>query len=350
MKKSVFISFLALLAIIDIQAQDEHFSQFFAIPIQINPALAGAYEGTYRMTAIYRDQWNNSLETPYKTFAAGGDTRFNINFAPRSEDHFGLGLFFTSDRVAEFQANTNKIEGFFAYHKKLTKRNPSYIGGGLKMGIIQKNINYDNLTFQDQFNQLNAFDQSTSENLPPNNIGFFDFSLGINYFISVNNKTKYYVGAAAHHLTNPNISLFSRLDNIDPTTDIDSKLQTKINVHLSMDQKINLQYEIQPRFIFQKQGESSQISVGTNLKYQFKSQNTGIVFGVWASALNDLDGFGLDRVTPLLGLIQNAFIFGFSYDIGLRDTLSNPFGFNTFEFSIRFSGVTEDDNIICPTF
>ncbi|MBT8231839.1 MAG: PorP/SprF family type IX secretion system membrane protein [Saprospiraceae bacterium] len=333
-----------------LNAQDERFSQFFAIPIHMNPALAGAYDGTYRMTVIHRDQWNNNLETPYKTFAAGGDTRFNLDFNSARKDHVGIGLFFTSDRVAEFQANTNKISGYFAYHKKLTERNPSFIGGGIKVGVIQKNINYDNITFQDQFNQINAFDNPTQETLPPNNIGFFDVSLGLNYFINVNKTAKYYVGFAAHHLTNPNVSLFARLENPNPNLDLSETLESKYVFHMSMDRKLNITTEIQPRIIYQKQGENNQLSIGSNVQHNFKDSNTGLVFGLWTSGKQDLESFHLESITPLLGVIQGAFIFGFSYDIPLTDTFSDPFGLNTFEFSIRFSGEHENETTFCPTF
>ena len=50
-----------------IKAQDEHFSQFYAIPVQMNPALAGASNGTYRISAINRDQWNNN-QGQWRTF------------------------------------------------------------------------------------------------------------------------------------------------------------------------------------------------------------------------------------------------------------------------------------------
>ncbi len=331
-------------------AQDETFSQFYAIPIHMNPALTGAYDGTYRLTAVYRDQWNNNLGSPFKTFAAGGDTKFQLKFGNRTlKDHFGMGLFFVSDRVTLYQASTNKVSGYFAYHKKLGDRMPSYLGAGLKLGIIQRNINYDNITFGDQFNQIDAFDQATQETLPPNNIGVFDVSLGLNYYIKVD-KTKYYLGFAGHHLTNPNISFFNRLDNINPSTITDQKLQSKYVAHFSMDTELQYRLELQPRIIYQTQGPDNSLSIGTNVQYTFRSEDTGLVLGLWLTAISDLDGTQISHVTPLVGLIKDAFIFGFSYDVGMRDTFNNPFNLNTLEFSIRFSGEHENQSNFCPSF
>lgn len=331
-------------------AQDEHFSQFYALPVQMNPALAGAYSGTYRMTAINRDQWNNNLESPYRTFAAGGDTKFKMSFGKkRTKDHFGLGLFFISDRVAQFQAFTNQISTYFAYHKRLGDKTPSFLGVGLKMGIVQKNINYDNLNFQDQFNQLNGYDGETIENLPPNNFGFFDMSLGLNYNINLD-KTNYYLGVAAHHITNPRTSFFFRQRNVNPTVDISQKLASRYVAHLSMDRQINYKWSVQPRIVFQIQDQDNQLDIGTNFEYTFQSQKTGLIAGLWLTTLDDLDALHVENITPLLGIRQGMFILGFSYDVHLRDTLNSPFGFNTFEFSIRFTGEHSNDDTFCPTF
>ena len=58
----------------DISAQDIHFSMFYASPITLNPALTGVFDGTYRVAAIYRNQWQ-SVSTPYNTFAASFDIK-----------------------------------------------------------------------------------------------------------------------------------------------------------------------------------------------------------------------------------------------------------------------------------
>ncbi len=341
---SLFLMFCSSL----VMGQDEHFSQIFAIPIHLNPALSGAYDGTYRMTVIYRDQWNNALESPYKTFAAGGDTKFTIGPKTNS-DHFGMGLFFVSDRVAQFQMNRTKISGYMAYHKKLTERNPSYLGAGLKVGVIQHNVNYDNISFQDQFNQIDGFTLETGETLPPNNIGVFDTSLGLNYFIKTE-KSTYFVGAAFHHLTRPNISFFARLLNPNPSLDLDQKLDRKITAHLSIDRYINYSLSIQPRIVYQQQGTASQIDAGLNAEYTLESRRTGLIAGLWLTAANDLDGTHLENITPLVGIRHGQFIIGLSYDVPMRDTFGGPFAFNTFELSIRFTGEHSNENSFCPTF
>ena len=64
MNKLLFLT-VAIAITFDIHAQDRHFSQFFNSPIQLNPALAGVIDGTYRVNLNYRDQWNKLTNGNY---------------------------------------------------------------------------------------------------------------------------------------------------------------------------------------------------------------------------------------------------------------------------------------------
>ena len=50
----------------DTEAQDPAFSQFFASPLTLNPALTGKFNGAVRIAGNYRNQWpqiNNAYIT-----------------------------------------------------------------------------------------------------------------------------------------------------------------------------------------------------------------------------------------------------------------------------------------------
>src|SRR3979411_561727 len=63
----VILFFLALsLAVPASRAQDPGFSQFFASPLTLNPALTGKFNGVVRVAGNYRNQWptiNNAFVT-----------------------------------------------------------------------------------------------------------------------------------------------------------------------------------------------------------------------------------------------------------------------------------------------
>jgi len=333
-----------------LSAQDEHFSQFYALPMHMNPALTGAYEGTYRLSMVYRSQWGNAFDTPYKTVAAGGDTRLNMRIRKaKTKDHIGIGLFFINDEIAEFQASTNKLSGYAAYHKHLGEKRRSFLSAGIKLGIIQRNITYGNLVFEDQFNQVNEYSLPTGERLPPNNFGRMDLSTGINYSVELD-KSSIYLGVGYHHFTEPDFSFFNELDPPPIGLDVSQKLDSKLVAHFSLYKKLNYEMALQRRIVYQKQGIHNQLDLGSNLEFTFKSRNTAVLFGLWLTAVDDLDGLHMENITPLIGVRQRQFVLGLSYDVHLRDTFQSPFGYNSFELTLRFSGEHENTGAYCPTF
>src|SRR5436305_12477849 len=64
-----------LLPVDNLQAQqDLHFSQFYEFPLLRNPALAGIFNGNFRFTAGYRNQWQ-SVTVPYRTMIVSGECK-----------------------------------------------------------------------------------------------------------------------------------------------------------------------------------------------------------------------------------------------------------------------------------
>lgn len=70
-----------LLFVLSAEAQvDPHFTQYYVHPAWLNPALTGAFDGDYRASAIYRNQWSN-VSGPFSTVGAALElpTSKNLN-------------------------------------------------------------------------------------------------------------------------------------------------------------------------------------------------------------------------------------------------------------------------------
>lgn len=55
---------------------DPHFSQYYMNPLWLNPALTGAIDGDFRVSAIHRQQWRN-ISDPFVTTALSADAHIN---------------------------------------------------------------------------------------------------------------------------------------------------------------------------------------------------------------------------------------------------------------------------------
>src|SRR5688572_14176389 len=104
-------------------AQDIHFTQFYASPLTLNPALTGKMNGDYRIAGIYRSQWRSITSdpsfTPFATPAASFDIPFA--FGRKKNNAIGAGLQLVNDMTNNKRLNNLQIQASVAYHKALDK-------------------------------------------------------------------------------------------------------------------------------------------------------------------------------------------------------------------------------------
>ena len=86
----------------ELQAQDIHFSQFYAAPLLINPANTGMSGEDIRIANIYRNQWSN-IGVPYETFSTSVDKKTII-----SGHTVGLGGFILHDQSSALSLSANE--------------------------------------------------------------------------------------------------------------------------------------------------------------------------------------------------------------------------------------------------
>lgn len=347
MRKNCTLIFFLFVILEFANAQDKHFTQFYSAPLTLNPALTGAFNGSYRVGATYRDQWRSVLDDPYVTFEASVDVRFPLKLNRRYADAFAIGLLFYNDKVSSVDFSTNQIALSGAFHKSLNTDNKQYLSGGIQLGIAQRNINYEDLTFHDQFNSVDEFEFATGEDLPENNFSFSDFSVGLNYTVTPKKGLSFFVGGAMHHVFQPQVTFYS------PEEEGDSKLFAKYSVQLSAEVPLARRLSITPRFLFATQGPHTEMNAGTNFKIKLNDYNSSAFhIGGWARPVgNSADNsFSIDAVVAMLGFEFNSVLLGLSYDINLTDLTKTNQGQGAFEISITYLGNSNDDSILCPKF
>lgn len=354
MKKiSTLFTFVFLVTII-LKAQDQHFTQFYASPLTLNPALSGAFDGKYRLAIVYRDQWRNVLDDPYVTFGGALDTRFKLRLRRRqSNDAFGAGVQFFSDRVSSVDFSTNQIMVSGAFHKSLNRNANQFLSLGVQLGIAQRNVNYERLNFADQFNGSTGYTDPTGEILPENNFSYGDISVGLHYSSAPRRKIGVFIGGAIHHLTEPQVSFYIDRNDKDGTVfSGNNKLHRKYTAHFGMQIPVGERVQILPRAMAYLQGAHMAANAGTNLRFLVNDvSGTALHVGGWARPVgNENDKFSLDAVVAMVGLEFNNFLLGFSYDANLNAIGATGRRQGAFEISLAFLGQYEDETVLCPKF
>src|SRR4026208_572177 len=116
--KKLLLTLLSLASVITVSlAQDPNFSQFFASPLTLNPALTGKFNGLFRVAGNYRNQWP-SISNAFITSTASVDFGILQNrLVP--EDTWGVGFVAMTDKTANGILSSNYFSITTAYHKGL---------------------------------------------------------------------------------------------------------------------------------------------------------------------------------------------------------------------------------------
>lgn len=289
-------------------AQDFHLSQYWASPLNLNPALTGVMEDNIRFAANYRNQWFQY--STFTTYAASVDANLFRN--KLNGNILGVGLGFYQDLEGGGEFTNTGIKLSLAYNQRFDGRNAShYIGLGLQGAYLSKQINLQNLVYGSLFEFNNNSDPIDFANY--NRKSFVDFNSGINYFVNLKDKHSIGGGLAVSHIANPNISFGNNSDDV---------LYRKFSANFSA--RIELKNElisILPIFLFQKQGPHSELNFGSYVRFLFNSQNNTALY---AGAQYRMAGYEENKLGGdafILGVRAEfkSLDVGFSYDITTSD-------------------------------
>jgi type IX secretion system PorP/SprF family membrane protein len=201
--KKILSTLMVCVALVSVSnAQDPNFSQFFASPLTLNPALTGKFDGVYRVAGNFRNQWP-TINNAFVTKTASID--FGILQNRLAEiDKLGVGLLFVTDNAGDGVLVTNYGGLSLAYHKGLDENGYNQIGIGFQATLASKRLDITKVKFGDQLTPL-GFTGVTSEIFSNKqiSINYVDVNAGVLYNGSTNGYNNFYIGASMYHINRP---------------------------------------------------------------------------------------------------------------------------------------------------
>ena len=290
--------FLLLIAftIVDVKAQDIHWSQFNDNQIFQNPGNAGNFKGDYRIISNYRNQWK-SVTTPFRTLSFSGDTHFEKN------KKIGLGVLFFNDVAGDGKFRTIEFQTNFSYLIKLSSDSTHTFRPGINIGINHRQVNWDQFSFDNQYNGV-TYDASlpTFENYQNQKNTNVSIGLGGVYEYFINNHKKITGGIGIYNLNRPNQGFFSEKVKRDIRTSIFAKGTYQLNYD----------WDLMPSISIQLQGKYKEIILGSTAKYTLIDK-LGEYRAVYVGAFFRNRDAGYVSV----GLDYQNWFVGLSYDINV---------------------------------
>jgi len=302
-------------------AQDPTFTQFYANPIYLNPALAGS-TGCPRIGMNYRNEWPQ-LSGNYVTTSAAFDTYVKSISG-------GVGLIAMHDMQGQATIQTTMIGGIYSYNLRFNRKFSLMFGA--RAAYFQKFLDWDKLTFGDMIDPRRGFIFETGD-VPRGNgrRGFFDASIGVVGF-----GKNFFFGLAGHHLNEPDESMILG----------QSKLPVRVTGHVGAEIQLGQRgrysnkTSIMPNIIYQYQNGFQELNIGSYVRFG------NFTFGTW---YRNRDAFILS-----LGLSTEKFKMGYSYDLTVSK-LGNGISGGSHEVSLGLNlncrkKAKNFRKISCPSF
>lgn len=199
MKKSLILLSLFVASQLSAQ-QDPHFSMWYSSPSLLNAGATSTMEQDFSFFTNYRGQWLTGLPGQMRTNAFSGETK--LGNQTMQSGWFGLGAHYANDATGDAKVVSNIVSIPLSYVWEGYEK--TYFSMGIKPGIINRSINNDVATWDNQWNGI-AFDNTiNSLESGPNKKSQFDVGAGIYYKKLWRNSSKFDIGFAANHLNAPN--------------------------------------------------------------------------------------------------------------------------------------------------
>lgn len=346
-KKTLLLSSLFIFLLTGLTAQDFFYSQYYHAPSRLNPALTGIFYGDLRVTANLRSQWQNEPAS-YSTQSIQVDWKL-LPDQRESRGFWSMGAGINHDNSGSGILNWTDLNLSGSYTQPVGARTLLTIGS--QVGVANRRVNYDGLTFGNQFNDGRG---TTDLNIPIDDPLFVnrnelqsnyfaDFSAGINFHFQtqeqfaivnrLNKRTSLDVGVALYHINTPDQS-FS--DGAAPAAPLPIRyspyLRTVLQLGKRNDLLINATYQRQN--IEGQSDRYTQTAAVAALRHYFNRQlgkQVMVELGAGYRFSVNYEAF-----FPHLTLTYNNWQAGISYDITDIDSNIAPQSASTIELYARY--------------
>lgn len=319
-------------------SQDVQYSQFYANPFYLNPALAGS-TGLTRVGVNFRNQWP-ALDQSFIAYTAYAD-----HFSEKYNS--GLGIIVSGARESFNQSRTDEIGLVYSYRLRLGEKRLLHVGA--QGSFLSRDVLFDQVILGTQLD----IDKGVVVGEP--GAGFSgdsrlragDINAGLLYY-----EDKFWFGFSAFHLLEPQISYLELNSN---------RLPVKYSLHGGV--RFNLapgnindffnntdqERSLALAFNYKAQGAFDQLDLGAEFYFE------PLILGFWYRGLPSK--YNLPNNESLIGLIgielDSGLDFGYSFDYSISKLGQRVSG-GAHEISLRYvfspSNQRKKDYSELPTF
>ena len=298
--------------------QDIHFSQYNLSPLNMNPALTGAFDGDYRFVGNHRRQWA-SVTTPYQTFGLSAEARSPFGKLPGLSG--GLSMYL--DKAGDSEFTTLQVNLAGAYEIRVSKDSLKHVVIGVQSGVTERRMAYDKLTFDSQYNG-SSYDQyqGSNETFPRGKRVYPNLNFGLVYRQKFGERNTLTGGVSWFNVTKPKQSYFN--NNV-------IKLDQRLDFHIRTKLKVAEKFDLIPSVRGQGQGTFRELILGANVKYILSDEQykyRAVYLGAWMRTG--------DAGYLSVGMDYDSWHVGLSYDLNFSNLRPASLGRGGLEIAVIY--------------
>lgn len=323
----VFAVFMAIS--LTVSAQDLHFSQYYASPLTLNPALCGKFDGVARVDGIYRGQYFGLSQSGsiFRTPAISLD--FSLFKDKMKGNALGVGISVVNDMQTSTATDgsggvgkigTTSIALELAYTIQLNKKKSMQLSVGFEPSVTIKNTS-GNYEYPQAFNSQLVYQTGSpyNESFTQPKKTYFNFAYGLFFNHKPIEKLTYFLGFSMNNVIRPQTDVIAINNPI-------GQLNFLYILHGGLEITMAPKWTLIPGFLYQNEAKANEANAGITLGYDVMDrdnsngvrQKATIYLGLWNRMGNDVgSAFQYRNITPKLGLDYRGFRVDFAYDISV---------------------------------
>lgn len=321
--------------------QSMHFSQYYNAPLLLSPANTGLLPSDdFRLGLNYRNQWA-ALPVPYNTFSGFADCKLGGNHENENHNNWlGIGLAFFNDQAGSGDLSLVQVQGSLAYHLQLSQY--TMISLGLSAALVERSVNFSELTFDAQWDGVNFNPQiANGEKVGVIKTSYYTIGSGLNFAWFPSEDLYAKLGGSILNINTPNESFYNDKNAIGmrPIVDLDVVYRLAPAVIAN------------PSIYYTTQDGASELVMGAQVRVRMSSRNSTpaeFIFGMYVRAGDAYIGMAGVKIGPVQ--------FEASYDLTSSQLSPYNAGYGATEFSLIYQqpyGKNKDriaKQFSCPRF
>ncbi len=330
--RGIFMVFILLFApVYSLISQDIHFTLFNNAPLFLNPANTGNFDGNWRITGNYRDQWR-AISEPFTTASVSFDQHFYLH-----NQKIDGGAFIISDNSGAIGLSANKFYLSAAVEKAVGK---NIFRFGIQAGYVFLAYGHGKYSYPSDWDMSEGI--FALGNYPAEKTSYLDLNIGALWRTSIN-IFEPEVGVSLAHINSPNESFF----------DAEERLPIRYNIHAKLKTKLSDKMYLLPAVVYITRKEASEMVAGTNIGFSPFGKRTSVKEFVTGLYFRDGLFKNSDALSILGGVTIGRIDIAICYDYnisGLKVATGNKGGFEV-SFAYRsISTVLNSYSIPCERF